>query len=118
MDARIEIDSKGRKSVRDGCDEPCAIEQGMAILGGKWTASILWHLRDEPVRFNDLARMISGSSKKMVSERLRHLEAHGLIRRTVIETKPVAVSYSITDRGQAAIGILEELQRWTEQHAG
>ena len=46
----------------------------MRVLGGKWTGSILWHLRDEPVRFNDLARMIGGASKKMITERLRQLD--------------------------------------------
>ena len=60
MQARIEGDAKGRKRVLDACDQPCAIERGMRILGGKWTGSILWHLKDEPVRFNDLARMIGG----------------------------------------------------------
>ena len=48
------------------CTEPCPIERGMRILGGKWKGSILWHLRDGPVRFNDLARQLGGASRKMV----------------------------------------------------
>ncbi len=86
----------------------------MRILGGKWTGSILWHLRDEPVRFNDLARMIGGASKKMVSERLRHLEAHGLITRQVSETKPVTVQYRITPAGKDAVATLDALRLWSE----
>jgi len=43
----------------------------MRILGGKWTGSILWKLKDGPVPFNDLARMIGGASKKMIADRLR-----------------------------------------------
>ena len=62
MEARIEEDTKGRRHVHDACVEPCAIERGMRIIGGKWTGSILWHLKDEPVRFNDLSRMIAGAS--------------------------------------------------------
>ncbi|MEO1236645.1 MAG: helix-turn-helix domain-containing protein, partial [Planctomycetota bacterium] len=81
MKARVRQDQQGRKSVTEACDAPCPIERGMRILGGKWTGSILWHLKDDPVRFNDLARMISGASKKMIAERLRQLEGRGLIER-------------------------------------
>jgi len=45
----------------------------MRIIGRKWTGTILWHLKDGPVRFNDLAWMIAGASKKMITERLRQL---------------------------------------------
>lgn len=114
MDAKLETDSKGRRRVLDACTEPCAIERGMRIIGGKWTGSILWHLKDEPVRFNDLARMIGGASKKMISERLRQLEAQGLIRREVIESSPVSVQYQITDLGRTALGFLDELRKWSE----
>lgn len=114
MDAKLETDSKGRRRVLDACTEPCAIERGMRIIGGKWTGSILWHLKDEPVRFNDLARMIGGASKKMISERLRQLEAQGLIRREVIESAPVSVQYQITDLGRTALGFLDELRKWSE----
>lgn len=88
----------------------------MRVLGGKWTGSILWHLKGDPVRFNDLARMINGASKKMIAERLRHLEAHGLIRRDVMATTPVSVHYSITDHGRTALGVLESLREWSERH--
>jgi DNA-binding HxlR family transcriptional regulator len=86
----------------------------MSILGGKWTASILWHLKDESVRFNDLARMIGGASKKMVSERLRHPEEHGLIEREVLDTSPPGVAYRITRHGKSALRCLDELRRWSE----
>ena len=115
MKARVDQDGKGRRVVADPCTEPCAIEQGMRVLGGKWTGSILWHLRDEPVRFNDLARMINGASKKMIAERLRHLEAHGLITREVMATAPVSVQYSVTERGRTALNVLDALRDWSER---
>ena len=46
------------------CTEPCPIEKGMRIIGGKWKGSILWHLKDGPVRFNELTRQLGGASKK------------------------------------------------------
>ncbi len=114
MRARVEQDEKGRRTAHDMCVEPCAIERGMRIIGGKWTGSILWHLKDEPVRFNDLARMIGGASKKMIAERLRQLESQGLVRRQVLDTAPVSVQYQITELGRTALGFLNELRRWSE----
>ena len=114
MDARVRRDARGRKSVLDPCTQPCAIERGMRILGGKWTGSILWHLKDEPVRFNDLSRMIGGASKKMITERLRQLEDQGLVERRVLDTSPVAVQYRITPFGRTALACLDELRRWSE----
>ena len=86
----------------------------MRILGGKWTGSILWHLKDEPVRFNDLSRLIGGASKKMVAERLRQLESQGLVSREVLDTSPVAVEYRLTELGETALKFLDELRLWSE----
>ena len=114
MRARVEQDAVGRKSVKEACTEPCPIELGMRVLGGKWTGSILWHLKDEPVRFNDLARMVGGASKKMITERLRQLEAQGLIERRVLDGSPIAVEYVITPFGASALSFLDELRLWAE----
>ena len=114
MKSRITEGNNGKREVSDPCLEPCPIERGMRVLGGKWTGSILWHLKDQPVRFNDLARMIGGASKKMIAERLRHLESHGLIKRKVLPTSPVSVSYSITQYGSTAVDALDALREWAE----
>ena len=114
MKARVESTKSGRKLVHDACAQPSAIERGMRILGGKWTGSILWHLKDEPVRFNDLARLVGGASKKMISERLHQLENQGLVTRQVLDTSPVAVEYSLTPFGTTALKFLDELRLWSE----
>ncbi|MEM1133996.1 MAG: helix-turn-helix domain-containing protein [Pseudomonadota bacterium] len=114
MRAKIVEDNRGRRQVENPCYRPCSIERGMRIIGGKWTGSILWHLKDGPVRFNDLARMMSGASKKMITERLRHLEKEGLVNRVVQETSPVSVEYSLTSFGQTALVFLKQLRAWSE----
>ncbi|MEO1044243.1 MAG: helix-turn-helix domain-containing protein [Pseudomonadota bacterium] len=114
MRARIVEDERGRRQVENPCYQPCSIERGMRIIGGKWTGSILWHLRDGPVRFNDIARMMSGASKKMITERLRHLEREGLVRREVLETSPVSVEYSLTSFGETALVFLAQLRAWSD----
>ncbi|MEL7023242.1 MAG: helix-turn-helix domain-containing protein [Pseudomonadota bacterium] len=98
------------------CLEPCPIERGMRLIGGKWKGSILWHLKDGPVRFNDLARQLGGASKKMVNQRLKEMEALGLVERQVLSTRPIAVAYSITEFGRSALGVLDQLRAWSEEH--
>jgi DNA-binding HxlR family transcriptional regulator len=109
-------ESSVQKINSENCDQPCLIERGMRILGGKWKASILWHLKDGPVRFNELSRMLGGASKKMVDQRLKELETQGLVTREVICDRPIAVAYEITDFGRTALDILEKLKDWTEDN--
>ncbi|MBL4639451.1 MAG: helix-turn-helix transcriptional regulator [Kordiimonadaceae bacterium] len=96
-------------------DQPCPIERGMRVIGGKWKGTILWHLKDGPVRFNALTRKLQGASKKMITQRLKELEAAGLITRTVICTKPFAVTYETTEEGRGTLHILEALKVWAEE---
>ena len=98
------------------CDEPCPIERGMRIIGGKWKGSILWHLQDKPLRFNELARTLGGASRKMVNSRLKEMEAMGLLTRTVLSDRPIAVQYEITHFGRSALSVLEELKHWAEEN--
>ena len=116
MKSYVETASDGRKRVFNVCEEPCAIERGMRLIGGKWTGSILYHLKDGPVRFNDLARMLGGASKKMIDQRLKELESRGMVLRTVLSDRPIAVTYELTPFGQSALGILEQLRIWSESN--
>ena len=112
--AQVELRPKGQKTVINACTEPCPIERGMRIIGGKWKGSILWHLQEGPVRFNDLARQLGGASKKMVAQRLKEMEAIGLVNRKVISTRPVAVIYEITEFGRSSLTVLEQLKDWAQ----
>ena len=116
MESSVETDSKGRKKVLNACMEPCAIEKGMRLIGGKWTGSIIYHLKDGPGRFNDLTRMLGGASKKMIDQRLKELESRAMITRHVISTRPIAVTYELTDFGRSALHILDELRVWSESN--
>lgn len=116
MKSRVEADSYGRKKVFDACMEPCSIEKGMRFIGGKWTGSIIYHLKDGPVRFNDLTRMLGGASKKMIDQRLKELESRDMVIRKVISDRPVAVTYELTNFGRSALQILEQLRVWSESN--
>lgn len=98
------------------CRGPCPIERGMRIIGGKWKGSILYHLKDGPLRFNELARQLGGATRKVLTQRLKELEDQGLVQRTVLTQRPIAVSYSITSFGESALTVLETLKDWAEAH--
>jgi DNA-binding HxlR family transcriptional regulator len=87
----------------------------MSLLGGKWKGSILWHLGKGSMRFNDLGRLFAGASKKMIDQRLKEMEMHGLIERQVLSTKPLAVSYNITNFGRSALDVLKTLRDWVKE---
>ncbi|NOI79516.1 helix-turn-helix domain-containing protein [Vibrio tubiashii] len=116
MESVVKVDSKGRKSVINTCTEPCAIEKGMRLIGGKWKGSLIYHLKDGPVRFNDLVRLLGGASKKMIDQRLKELESENMVIRKVLSDRPIAVSYELTEFGRTALNILEELRIWSETH--
>ena len=116
MESYVETDSYGRKKAFNVCTEPCAIEKGMRLIGGKWTSSIIYHLKDRPVRFNDLTRMLGGASKKMIDQRLKELESRNMVLRKVISDRPVAVTYELTEFGRSALDILEQLRVWSESN--
>ena len=47
IESYVESDLTGRKFAIDACTEPCAIEKGMRLIGGKWKGSIIYHLKDQ-----------------------------------------------------------------------
>ena len=72
------------------------------LLERRWQLSIIYAALTGALRFNEFAEAVDGISPRMLSERLRDLEAAGLIDRTVIPSSPPAVEYRLTARGQQA----------------
>ena len=94
----------------------CPTRQILDRVGDKWAALILILLRNEPLRFNQLRRLIEGISQKMLSQVLKSLERDGLVRRRAIATVPVTVEYSITPLGLTLAAAVDPLRDWAEQH--
>jgi DNA-binding HxlR family transcriptional regulator len=69
-------------------------------------------MRKDVVRFSDLAAAIPGLSDRMLSERLKELEAEGVIERRVIPETPVRVEYRLTARGEALGSVLDAVLDW------
>jgi DNA-binding HxlR family transcriptional regulator len=86
------------------------------IYLGKWSVSILSSLRDKPHRHGELRRRLGGVSQRILTRTLRNLEAGGLITRSVNNSKPIAVEYSLTPIGRTFMGPLTNLCQWANRY--
>lgn len=90
-----------------------AISDAMSILSGKWKFHILGTLIEgSTLGFMDLLREVHGIGTKMLSKELQDLELNNLISRTVMDTKPITVAYSITEQGKTLAPVIQELANW------
>lgn len=83
--------------------ETCPLTECMGLLGGAWTPNILWYLSGGARRFSELRLDIPAISAKVLSARLRDLEAKGVVTRTVMATTPPSVEYALTPLGAELI---------------
>ena len=90
-------------------------QHAIAILGKRWTGLILKLLLNRPLRFNELAERIEVVSDRMLSERLKELEAEGVIERRVYPETPVRIEYRLTEKGEALAPVLEAIAQWGER---
>ncbi|VAV90033.1 Transcriptional regulator, HxlR family, partial [hydrothermal vent metagenome] len=88
----------------------------LAVFAGRWKPEILWHLKDQPLRFNQLLRAIGGVSQKMLTQQLRQLERDGLIIRTQYPQIPPRVEYTCTQLADSLSPIFEALETWNQTH--
>ena len=94
----------------------CPVEATLDVIGGKWKALILFWLRDRVCRFGELRRKIPDISERMLTQQLRELEAHGIVRRHVYPVVPPKVEYSLTPYGRSLRPITELMCSWGKQH--
>lgn len=95
MVAREEAPAVQKSSLAEGCPMGALLE----TLTRPWTFHIIWQLTTHgPMRFGALRRAIAGISPRLLTVRLRALEAEGFVRRTVMGGKLPEVSYAPTSR--------------------
>ncbi|MDP2541803.1 transcriptional regulator [Tenacibaculum discolor] len=90
-----------------------AISDAMSVLSGKWKFHILGTLIEgNKLGFMDLLREIDGIGSKMLSKELQDLEMNRLVNRTVKNTKPITVEYTITEYGKTLAPLIDNLANW------
>jgi DNA-binding HxlR family transcriptional regulator len=86
------------------------------ILNGKWKLPILISLSFGNKRFRQIAGEIPNITDRMLSKELKELEMNQLVKRTVYDSSPVIVEYSMTEYGKSLDKVIEELAKWGIRH--
>lgn len=97
----------------EACDR---FQPTLEIVGKRWTGAILLAVAMGAQRFGEILRLVEGLSDRLLSQRLKELEAHGLMVRTVVPTTPVQIRYSLTDSGASLLTVLQPLAKWGADH--
>lgn len=85
-------------------------------VADKWSMMTLAVL-EQPTRFNEIKRRLSGVTQRVLTQTLRRLERNGLITRRIIPTSPVGVEYALTPLGESLREPFGKLYDWTIEHA-
>ncbi len=95
------------------------LHEAVELIGRRWTGAIIEVLRhDGPLRFSAIVGAIPGLSDRLCSERMKELEARGVVERTVHAGPPVRVEYDLTRMGRALGPSLNALQAWAQEWLG
>lgn len=85
------------------------------LIGRKWTGAILLALQMGRTRFTEIAAMVPGLSDRLLSERLKELEAEGIVRRIVTPETPVRIEYRLTEKGESLDTVMASISTWAEE---
>lgn len=91
-------------------DCPCVLT--MDLIRGRWKTNILWLIWVGKNRFNEICRQLPQVNRGVIARQLRALERDGIIRRSIVEEKPLHVEYHFTDIGHSLEPIFEVLADW------
>lgn len=109
------VDTTAQEPATGGC---CPLyHEAIELLGRRWTGAIVAVLlqSEQPMRFSEIAAVVPQLSDRLLSERMKELEARGVVARTVIPGPPVRVEYALTVMGHELAPALGELADWARR---
>ena len=94
------------------------LHEAVELVGKRWTGAIVYVLIQErrPMRFSQIGEAVPRLSDRLLSERMKELEARGIVERRVHPESPVRVEYELTDMGRALQPALEALRTWARRY--
>ena len=107
----------GASPTCDARPSCCSLyHRAIELVGKRWTGAILLVLLDGPLHFSGIRQLVPELSDRLLSERLKELEAEGIVERRVLDGSPVRVEYSLTPKGRALEPALASLKEWAREH--
>ncbi len=89
--------------------------RAVELIGRRWTGAILRALLSGVSRFSEICETVPGLSDRMLAERLKELEAEGIVSRTVFPETPVRVEYGLTGKGRDLDSVIGAVSGWAER---
>src|SRR3954470_10457093 len=96
-------------------EEVCPVCATADVICGKWTILVIRDLADGHTRFGELQRSLEGISPRTLSLRLRVLEEQGVVERHTYPEVPPRVEYSLTEKGEALLPLIEDMRSYGRQ---
>jgi DNA-binding HxlR family transcriptional regulator len=108
---------RDQTDAADGTRSNCCpyYHEAVELVGRRWTGAILQVLMDGPMRFSEIAQSIPELSDRLLSERMKELEARGMVQRTVISGPPLRVQYELSRMGHELEPALAALGSWARR---
>lgn len=97
-------------------DQPCPVAKSLEVVGDRWTLLIARDLLRGTRRFQDLQAGLPGIAPNILSDRLKLMEAHGLVTRSFYSQHPPRAQYTLTERGQGLGVVVGALADWGSRH--
>lgn len=94
----------------------CPVSYTIEMIGGRWKTIILYMLKDEPLRFGQLKKMLPLITEKMLAQQLKQLEVDRLVVRDAKEIVPPHVEYYLSVSGKTLLPILTSMAEWGRIH--
>jgi DNA-binding HxlR family transcriptional regulator len=116
----MEVAGETGEAAQPGPKSSCCplYHEAVELVGRRWTGAILRVLMDGPMRFSEIAQAVPELSDRLLSERMKELEARGIVDRTVYPGPPVRVEYSLSQMGAELGPALTEIQDWARRWLG
>ncbi len=96
------------------CSSECPVQRTAKLLDGKWTTLIVRDLIGGKKRYSELQRSLSGISPRLLAARLRLLEQHGMVTRTIYPTVPPTTEYELTSLGHGLRDVITAMAKFGE----
>jgi len=106
----------GRYRTGDVFLSDCPGRLAVELIADKWSVVVLYGLTEGPVRHGELIELIGGISRKVLTQTLRRLQAHGLVVRHAHAEVPPRVEYALTPLGETLIEPIHILTEWARAH--
>ena len=93
--------------------DTCPLSAAIDVIGGKWRLPVIWAIhKNGVVRYNELKRQVEGITNMMLTQSLKELEGHGVVKRTQYAEIPPRVEYTLSNKGEALIPTLKAVADW------